>query len=51
MGNAIESYNQESIPLEKESNSDSLYENSGVDYKMKVSYLQKSTTPIKVSLE
>ena len=51
MGNAIESCKQESIPLEKESNAGSLYENSGVDYKTKVSYLQNSTTPIKVSLE
>ena len=51
MRNSMESYKQESIPLENESNSGSLYDNSGVDYKTKVFYLQNSTTPIKVSLE
>ena len=51
MENSIESYKQESIPPEKYANSGSLDDNSGVDYRTKVSYLQNSTTPIKVSLE
>ena len=51
MGKCDRVLKQESIPLEKESCAGALYENSGVDYKTKVSYLQNSTTPMKVSLE